>query len=161
MNPTRWKVAVGTALLGLCSLAAYAQQEAPPQGPPPSQGRWAPGPERELKHLTQMLSLTPDQQTGVKAILEQQATQMKALHAKAQSQTAGTEDPQTRQEWMTQAKQIRDESDTKITALLDDNQKQTYAQWVQKRNAAMAKRRGPEGAAQPEGAGSGPGASQE
>ena len=40
------------------------------------------GPDRQLNMLTRVLKLNPDQQKGVKAILEQQATEMKALRDK-------------------------------------------------------------------------------
>lgn len=95
--------------------------------------------------LTRMLTLTPDQQTGVKAVLDQRNTQMMALRSKAESQGASSETAEAHQARMTQMDQIRDESNTKIAALLDDNQKKTFADWVQERKAEMAKRRSQEG----------------
>jgi hypothetical protein len=113
-------------------------------------------PERELATLTRVLTLTADQQTGVKAVLNQQATQMKALREKAQNPATDSATPETRQARITQMEQIRDESDTKISALLDDNQKKTFADWVQKRKEATA-RRGPQGGnPPPDGAGGPP-----
>jgi hypothetical protein len=44
--------------------------------------RGAQGPEREVAHLTQILNLSPDQQKGVRAVLEQQSEQMRALRNK-------------------------------------------------------------------------------
>jgi periplasmic protein CpxP/Spy len=163
MNRTQWKVAMGAALLGLCSFAAYAQS-APPATPQTEDGPGAPhgnwrrggGPERELERLTHMLTLTADQQTGVKALLEQQSTQMKALRTKTQSETGGAQTPETRQAGMTQMDQIRDETDTKISALLDDNQKKTFADMIARRKAAMARHESREGAPSPP-AGAGPG----
>jgi hypothetical protein len=38
--------------------------------------------------------------------------------------------------------QIRDETDTKITALLDENQKKIYAEMIERRKAMMARRQG-------------------
>ena len=124
MNRMQWKVAMGAALLGLCSFAAYAQST-PPAGPPANDGprdhwRRGGGPERELERLTHMLTLTADQQTGVKALLEQQSVQMKALRAKTQSEGTANQTPETRQAGMTQMDQIHDETDTKISALLDE-----------------------------------------
>ena len=146
MNRMQFKVAMGAALLGLCSFAAYAQSTPPATdattAPHNNWRRGGMGPERELERLTHQLTLTADQQTGVKALLEQQATQMKALHAQAQTQASGTETPETRQAGMTQMDQIRDETNTKISALLDDNQKKTFADMIARRKAAMARHEG-------------------
>jgi periplasmic protein CpxP/Spy len=154
MNRMQWKVAMGAALLGLCSFAAYAQST-PPAAPTGNDATTNPhnnwrrggmGSERELERLTHMLTLTADQQTGVKALLEQQSTQMKALHAKAQTEAAGTtETTETRQAGMTQMDQIRDETNTKISALLDDTQKKTFADMIARRKAAMARHESREG----------------
>ncbi|WP_263353063.1 Spy/CpxP family protein refolding chaperone [Acidicapsa acidisoli] len=145
MKSMQWKCAVAIAVLGIGSLAVYGQSGQPandPQNTP--QGNWhrGGGPERELHMLTERLSLTPEQQTGVKAVLDQQATQMKALRTNAQSESAQADTPEARQARMTQINQIHDETDTKISALLDDNQKKTYAEIVQHRKAMMARRQG-------------------
>jgi hypothetical protein len=145
MKSTQWKCAVATALLGLSSLAVYGQSGQPASEPQDSpRGNWhrGGGPERELQRLTERLTLTPDQQTGVKAILEQQTTQMKALRTNAQSDSAAADTPEARQARMTQMNQIRDETDTKITALLDENQKKIYAEMIERRKAMMARRQG-------------------
>ena len=169
MNATKWKAVVGTALLGLGTLAVYGQS-APPAGEqenaPRNNWRRGGGPEQELNRLTRVLSLTADQQTGVKALLEQQSSQMRALRAQTQARaqaqtqsdsTAG-EAPQSRQAQIAQMEQIRDETDTKISALLDENQKKTFADWVQRRKAAMAQRQSQGGnTPPPDGSGGGPG----
>jgi protein CpxP len=147
MNTRNWRLAAGTALLALCAGIAYAQ--APDSPPPPPNGQSAPptgemgrarGPEEQLKNLTRVLTLTEDQQKGVRAVLEQQATQMRALRAKSQAEGANNDTPEARQARMTQMNQIRDESNTKIAALLDDNQKKTFADWEQRRKAGMERR---------------------
>ena len=145
-------LAVATALLALCTGPVFAQDTTtPPAGEAQGggHGRWG-NPERELTQLTRVLTLTSEQQTGVKAILDQQAAQMKALHTRNQAETT-TDTPQTHQARMAQMNQIRDESDTKISALLDDNQKKTFAGWVARRKANM-ERRGNGGAPPAEGA---------
>jgi len=164
MNRMQWKVAMGAALLGLCSFAAYAQST-PPAAPAGNDANPAPhnnwrrgggGSERELERLTHALTLTADQQTGVKALLEQQSMQMKALRAKTQTQTeaaGNTETAESRQAGITQMDQIRDETDTKISALLDDTQKKTFADMIARRKAAMARHEG-----NPAPASTGPGA---
>jgi len=140
---TPWKLAAATAMLALCSYAAMAQSSAPSQQPEgqgqPMHGR---GPERELANLTRVLTLTPDQQTGVKAILDQEGEQMKALRSKAQADPSTGQTPETREARMAQFKQIHDESNTKITALLNDDQKKIFAGWTAKRTAEMQHHRG-------------------
>jgi len=145
-------LAAGTAVLVLCAGIAYAQAPDSPPPPPPDStpnaqsgpptgemGRGR-GPEEQLKNLTRVLTLTEDQQKGVRAVLEQQATQMRALRAKSLAEGANNDTPEARQARMTQMNQIRDESNTKIAALLDDNQKKTFADWEQRRKAAMDRR---------------------
>jgi protein CpxP len=153
MNRVHWKMAVGTALLSLCACAAFGQApDGPPPGPPPDQagqGERRSDPERELKMLTHLLTLTADQQTGVKSVLEQQREQLKALRNKTQaaseSATAGSDSRESRQVRRSQVQAIFDETDTKITALLDENQKKTFAQWTAQRNATREQRRSPDG----------------
>lgn len=148
MIAQRWKLAAGSALLALCSYAAFGQADAPPPGPPPdgpdgpphSQSDRAQGPERELRMLTRQLSLTADQQTGVKALLDQQATQMKALRAKSQAQSDDSATPEAREARRAQVEQIRDETDTKISALLNDEQKAKFTKLIERRKARMAQR---------------------
>jgi hypothetical protein len=107
--------------------------------------------------LTKRLTLTADQQTGVKAILGQQSTQMKALREKSQGESATADTTEARQARMTQMQQIRDESNTKINALLDDNQKKTFAEMIARQKAAMERRRqGGDGPPPPDGAGGPP-----
>lgn len=145
-------------LLALGAGIAHAQAPdgpppggAPPEdggGPPPmrdSMNDRGPGAQRELKTLTRLLSLTSDQQAGVKTILEQQATQMRALLAKTRSNSEESNTPEARQSHMAQIEQIRDDADTKITALLNDSQKQTFAEWLAKRKAQTEKRREQDG----------------
>jgi len=149
MNSLRFRrFAVATAMLALCSAAGFAQAPDNQQPPPPGQMAGRPGgPERELQALTQVLTLTPEQQTGVKAILQERASQMRALRAKSQGETTPT--PDARQANMTQAKQIAEESNTRISALLDDNQKKLFAEWTAKRQAQMERRRERNGGAPP------------
>lgn len=146
MTPIRWKMATGAALLALCTYAAYGQADAPPpppdgqNGPPPMQSERAQGPERELKNLTRILSLTAEQQASIKPLLEQQTTEMRAVRAKADGAGTGNPTPESRASMRAQAEQIREATDTKISALLDDTQKPKFTQWVERRKAEMARR---------------------
>jgi len=161
MLQTNWKYAASVALLSLCACAAFGQApDGPPPGPPPDQQgqqqERGPNPERELAQLTRLLTLTADQQTGVKAILQQQAEQMKALRQKPQSDDPQSGPGTAMKARRQQAEAIRNESATKISALLDDSQKKTFADWQAKRQAAMERRRqnqGPDGGPPPDGGG--------
>ena len=148
MKRNNWKLMVGAVVLMVSGHAAYGQA---PGGPPPDDGQAGQmgrmdhrgGPDRELKMLTKVLSLNADQQKGVKAVLDQQAEQMKALRSGAQSATAnGQSAPEedARQARMAQTKQIHEDTNVKIAALLDDSQKKTYADWEQKRQERMERR---------------------
>jgi len=152
---TPWKLAAATAVLAICSYAAVAQSGEPtqaPEGQPQGRMGHRPDTERELANLTRVLTLTPDQQTGVKAILDQQTEQMKALRAKSQAEPSTGQTPETHQARMAQFMQIRDESNTKISALLNDDQKKIFAGWTAKRTAEMQHGHGGQGAppAQPQ-----------
>jgi periplasmic protein CpxP/Spy len=125
--------------------ALWAQNEAPPAGPMHGRG----GPERELEHLTQMLSLNADQQTQVKALLTEQRQKMEALRNGGPNADASSQGAPRRE----QMESIRNDTDTKITALLNDDQKTKFAQWQAQRRERMEHRQGggPEGAPPPPG----------
>jgi Spy/CpxP family protein refolding chaperone len=99
--------------------------------------------------LTHRLNLTAEQQTGVKALLEQQNTQIMALRTKTPSEQATPPTPEARAAERKQMEAIRDETDTKITALLNDEQKKTYSDMLAQRKAAMAARQAGGGEAPP------------
>lgn len=152
-NRMQWKAALGAALLGLCSVAAVAQSTQPtpadePAGGPHNQWRRGQGMEdREFGMLIRRLSLTTDQQSGVKALLDQQVTQMKALRtaptAESTAPPPGT--PEAHQARFAQMTQIREETETKISALLDETQKKTYAEIIAQRKQAMARHQAHDG----------------
>jgi periplasmic protein CpxP/Spy len=140
MRSIQWKAALATVLIGLCSVSIFGQSTQPgsdTENQPHGRGRRGGGPDQELNFLTRLLTLTTDQQTGVKALLDQQSSQIRALRTSSQSNSSDTGSPEARQSQMTQMQQIRDETNTKISALLDDTQKQTFADWLAKRKAAM------------------------
>jgi len=110
---------------GSCGLWA---QDTTPSGPPP-EGRMGQrgNPEREIAQLTQALSLTPDQQAQVKALLKERREKVEALRANGERPSRE------------QMQAIRKDSDTKINAVLNDDQKSKYAAWEEQH------RRGPRG----------------
>jgi protein CpxP len=115
----------------------WAQNDAPPTGPMHGRGF---NPERQLQELTRVLSLTTDQQTQVKALLTEQQQKMEALrNSNSGASSQGT--PPRRE----QMESIRNDTDTKITALLNDDQKTKFAAWQQERKERMEHRQGPGG----------------
>lgn len=83
--------------------------------------------------LTDKLTLTADQQTKVKAILLDQNAQMDKARAEAGDD---------RQAMRTKMMAMMQENNTKINALLTDDQKKAYASYLEERKAAMEKRQG-------------------
>jgi septal ring factor EnvC (AmiA/AmiB activator) len=94
-----------------------------------------PSVDRELKRLTQLLTLTDAQQAQVKTLLTEQKQQMDALRKSAQAEDGN---PETDREKM---QAVRAVTDSKIEALLSDDQKSKYAAWQEQRKAAMERNR--------------------
>jgi Spy/CpxP family protein refolding chaperone len=130
------------AILAASCGALYAQNDAPPAGPMHQRGN----PEREAERLTRVLSLTPDQQTQVKSLLAEQRQKVEALRNSAPSADAANQATPPRHQQM---EAIRNDTDTKITALLNDDQKTKFAAWQQQRKERMEQRQGPGGEAAP------------
>lgn len=86
--------------------------------------------------LTEKLALTADQQTKVKTILLDQNTQM----AKAREE-AGDDRKASREKMM----KLMEDNNEKIKGLLTDDQKKSYAAYLEERKAAMEKRMGDRG----------------
>jgi periplasmic protein CpxP/Spy len=115
-------------MLAAGSCALWAQSDQPPAqtggGPPPGEmGQRGPNAERELAQLTDALSLTPDQQTQVKAVLKERREKVEALRASGAQPT--------REQMVT----VRKDADTKISALLNDDQKAKFAAFQQQRSS--------------------------
>ena len=90
--------------------------------------------EEEVKHLTKQLQLTDEQKPKIKAILQGQRDQMKALMEDSSA---------TREEKMPKMKEIHESSSAKIKAILTDEQKTKYDKMEQERRKHMDERRGP------------------
>jgi periplasmic protein CpxP/Spy len=87
MNQARTAFAVAILLAIALPLTMVAQTEAPPAPPQGQMGEHhmgpmggPPSPQQHLDHLSKMLSLTDDQKAKIKPILENEATQVQALH---------------------------------------------------------------------------------
>jgi Spy/CpxP family protein refolding chaperone len=139
-----WRGLFMAAILVVSCGALWAQNDA--QSPGPMRGRGG-NPERELQQLTQVLSLSPDQQTQVKSLLTERRQKMEALR-NSNSDTSSQGAPSRRE----QMESIRNDTDTKITALLNDDQKTKFAAWQQERKARMEQQQGggPGGAPPPQ-----------
>jgi protein CpxP len=138
---------VTLALGGLLTLgvsgAAMAQDNAAPQQEQSQQGR-GPGrmnPDRQLEHMTKELGLSADQQNQIRPLLVDRQQKMQALF---QDQSIAQQDRRTRMQ------SIRQESQGKIEAVLNDQQKQKF-EAMQERNRRGGPEGGPpEGAPQPQ-----------
>jgi protein CpxP len=122
--------------LTLSSAAAFAQQDnAAPgaQTQQPADGQGQRGhkhmdPDQQVAHMAKRYSLTSDQQTQIKPILANQHQQMQALR---QDTTLSREDK------MAKFKSIREDSSSKIQAVLNDTQKQKFVADQQRRQERM------------------------
>ncbi|MFY9852366.1 MAG: hypothetical protein WAK26_00640 [Terracidiphilus sp.] len=85
------------------------------------------GVDRELIELTEVLSLTNDQQAQIRPLLFEQRRKIEAVRRSA----AGS-DPAA-QPMHEQIEAIRKDTDANISALLNDDQKAKFASWQQQR----------------------------
>jgi Spy/CpxP family protein refolding chaperone len=135
------------ATLALCMAVAGAvpmmaqDASAPPQQQGDSgQPGGRPSPDqmvaRQLEHLTKALSLTPDQATQIKPILQNQMTQITALRQ-------NTETPQS--DKREQMMQIHTDAQTKIRAVLTSDQQPKYDALLAQQQQRMGRHRGGNG----------------
>jgi periplasmic protein CpxP/Spy len=124
MKLTRTFVLLATSLLGA---AAFAQQN--PAPPPPSGGdqpqgqrRGMPSVDDQVKMMSDRLNLTPDQQTKIKPILEDQRTQAQALR-----KDESLSDDDRRNKMRT----LRESTNSKIRDVLTDDQKKQFDEMQQ------------------------------
>jgi periplasmic protein CpxP/Spy len=127
MRSKLFTLALSSAMT-LCIGSAVVAQE--PAAPPPDQAQPGPGaggprhmdPDQQLKHLTNTLDLSADQQSQIKPILVDRDQQMQAVFA---DQSLAQPDRRTK------ARSIMQESNGKIEAILNDQQKQKYEEMQQ------------------------------
>lgn len=128
---------------------ALAQNPGPPSdgmegpgGPPPGEMQQGRGPsvDRELKQLTRLLTLTDEQQAQVKTILTDQQQKIEALFSQARQEqsksssdaAAGNDGPpsaEAMQKTRSAMEAIRKDSNAKIAAVLNNDQKTKFAEW--------------------------------
>ena len=127
--------------LTLGSAAAFAQQDSAAPAPDASapqqgggHGQWGghqQSPDEQVARMTKRYNLSSDQQAQIKPILANQQQQMQALR---QDSSLSREDK------MAKMKSIREDSSSKIQAVLNDSQKQKFAQDQQRRQQQMEER---------------------
>jgi protein CpxP len=144
----------GVLIAGCCALVAQTGEQPAPQPNGPGYGEMhRRGPEHELRQLTLVLTLTPEQQTQVKALLDARRQKMEELrNAPAANSSASETAPPANRE---QFKAIEQETNTKIDALLNDEQKAKFATYQQQRRQMMQRHHGggaPDEAPAPQGA---------
>ena len=126
--------------LTLGSAAAFAQDSPAPDasaqpggGGGGHMGRMQMTPDEQVARMTKRYNLSADQQTQIKPILANQQQQMMALRQ-------DTSTP--REDKMAKMKSIREDSSTKIQAILNDTQKKQFAEDQQKMQERMQQRGG-------------------
>jgi protein CpxP len=127
--------------LTLGSAAAFAQDNPAPDasaqpgggGGGGHMGRMQMTPDEQLARMTKHYNLSADQQTQIKPILANQQQQMMALRGDTSL---------SRDDKMAKMKGIREDSSTKIQAILNDTQKKQYAEDQQKMQERMQERGG-------------------
>ena len=124
--------------LTLFTAAAFAQQDN--SAPPPAQqggngggrmGRQQMDPDQQVARMTKRYNLSADQQAQIKPILVNQQQQMQALHGDSSL---------SQDDRMAKMKGIREESSTKIQAILNDTQKKQFAEDQQRMQERMQQR---------------------
>jgi len=143
---------IAMALGGLLAIGAQAavfaqdnpQQNGGTQQQDQGQGQYGHGrrgmmnPDRQLEHMTKVLNLSADQQTQIKPILLDRQQKMQALW---QDQTLSQQDRRAKMQ------AIRQDTDSKIEGVLNDQQKQQFESMHQ---------RGPRGGQNPQDGGGQP-----
>jgi periplasmic protein CpxP/Spy len=124
-------VALGSLLaVGLSGNALLAQdQSAPPATSaqsPAQRPTHVPNPRHQAKRMAKQLGLTPDQVSKIEPVLADRDQQVQTLRADT---TLAPGDRKAKMHG------IRQESDTRIEAILNDTQKQQYEQIKQSRKA--------------------------
>ncbi len=141
-------IALAIVALGIASVA-QAQTQTQDTPPPPSQQRsGAPGPgrmnpDRQLAHMTQVLNLSADQQSQIRPLLVARQQKMQALF---QDTSLSRADRRAR------AKTIREDTHSKIEAILNEDQKQKFEDmWHRMRGGpGNAPTPPPDGSSQPQ-----------
>jgi Spy/CpxP family protein refolding chaperone len=129
---------IAIAIAGLVGVAgslamAQDQQAAPQQQTERGHGRRQFDPERRVNMLAKRLNLTDDQKQKLQGIFADQQQQMQSMRQDSSL---------SRQDRMEKMKTLRSEADEKVNGILNDDQKQKYAQMKEKARERMEQHRG-------------------
>lgn len=121
------------ALTGLLTLGlsggVFAQTDTSPNTTTPPQGKVERGhqmnPDRDMEHLTKHLKLTQDQQSQIQPIVQDRDQQLNQLWQ---------DSSMSRSDRRAKSQEIRDSSDSKINAILNDEQKKKYSDMETRRH---------------------------
>lgn len=121
---------------GLVSVQSMAQDAT---ATPPAGARAEKDPQRQIRHLSHLLDLSPQQAAALAPVVAQrQEEQLSRLHQDTSL------DPRMRRDRL---RSIQRDTDAQIQSVLTDSQKQKYAQWKQQLSERrQQKRRGGTGA---------------
>jgi Spy/CpxP family protein refolding chaperone len=132
----------GALTLGVSGVALAQDNAAPTQEQgQPGRGPMRMDPNKQLEHMTKELGLSSDQQTQIKPLLVARQQQMEAVF---QDQSLSREDRRAK---MTS---IRQDSTSKIEAVLNDQQKQKFEAMQEHMRGRGGPGGAPEGAPQPQ-----------
>ena len=122
-------------LVGWAGPAAMAQdqQAAPQQQTERGHGRRQFDPQRRVDMLAKRLNLSDDQKQKLQGIFADQQQQMQSMRQDSSL---------SRQDRMEKMKTLRSEADDKINGILNEDQKQKYAQLKEKSRERMREHRG-------------------
>ena len=129
-----------SSLFGMGAAMAVPQAQEQPTTPPAAQQQsdqsapqhQAPDPSRQVQMLAKKLNLTQDQQNQLLPILTERQQQMQAIRNDASL---------SHKDRHAKMVALHQDSDSKIRAILNDNQKQAYDQLQQQMREKAAQRR--------------------
>jgi Spy/CpxP family protein refolding chaperone len=125
--------------LTLGAAAAFAQQDSPAPNPSAQQpgmghmGHQQMTPDEQVARMTKRYNLSADQQTQIKPIVADAQQKMMALRQDSSL---------SRDDKMTKMMSIREDANSKISAVLNDTQKQQFQEDQQKMQQRMQQRGG-------------------
>jgi protein CpxP len=134
---------VAVISFAICTGTAFSQ-DSPAQPAPPSQGsetgghgmgghHQMPSADEQTQRLTKKLDLSEEQQTKVKAVLEDQHKQMEQLRNDSSSSQ-----PDKR----SKMRELRENSDTQIKAILNEDQQKKFDKMQQRQHERMQQHQG-------------------
>ncbi len=113
----------------MLGIAGFAQAQ---QGGGQGRGVMMMKPEERVKQLDEKLKLSDDQKTKLTTVFTEQAEAMKKMREEMQ----GADRDAMREKMQ----KFRADNDTKVSAVLTDDQKKTYEAWQKEQRAEMQKR---------------------